>query len=143
MTGPLIRRTPLYGRPTFVYRCYDAAGRLLYVGCSTNPRERLNGHRASSWWFPQVATVRNVVFPSREYALTKERQAIAEEQPRWNLKSRWPYRSLWTADDYRDYFTALVRTPNGGVGTTRHLEAVANEARRRYGLRLTAEENAA
>jgi hypothetical protein len=39
-----------------VYRCFDASGRLLYVGCSGNVTRRLGSHHSKPWW-PLVAQV--------------------------------------------------------------------------------------
>lgn len=123
--------------PTFVYRCYDAAERLIYVGCSVSPRTRMENHRASSWWFPQVARVRYTIFPHRDYALRMERRAIAEENPRWNVMGRWPYRSLWTAEDYADYYTAASRTASPYTPKVQqHLANVAAECEHRYGVQI-------
>lgn len=35
----------------FVYRAYDGAGRLLYVGCTNNPAARMSAHAAGSLWY--------------------------------------------------------------------------------------------
>src|SRR4051794_36116728 len=37
--------------PTYIYRCYDEVGALIYVGCSSVPKQRMEQHRANSWWF--------------------------------------------------------------------------------------------
>lgn len=35
--------------PTFVYRCYDADGELLYLGISSNVGRRMGEHRTKPW----------------------------------------------------------------------------------------------
>lgn len=117
-------------QPHYVYRCYDAEGRLIYVGCSGVPRQRMEQHRLSSWWFDQVERIRYVVFPNKQYALDKEREAIAEENPRWNLRGR--QKALWAAEDYEDVHFALMKTGASDKRVQRH----ADEARRRYDLDL-------
>lgn len=41
--------------PRYIYRWYDAAGVLLYVGVTTDPAHRAQDHRTSSWWFRWAA----------------------------------------------------------------------------------------
>ncbi|WP_202033167.1 DUF3039 domain-containing protein [Nocardioides sp. WS12] len=120
-------------RPHFVYRCFDGDDRLIYVGCSASPRQRMDQHRGSSWWFNQVERTRYVVFNDKDYALGKEREAIATENPRWNLKGR--DRALWTAADYEDIHFAMIQ--NGA--SDKRLQKHADEARRRYSLDLLGE----
>lgn len=36
--------TPLLTRPHYLYRCYDANGRLLYIGCTIDPFKRWREH---------------------------------------------------------------------------------------------------
>lgn len=72
--------------PHYVYRCYDDGGRLLYVGITYNPPKRMEQHAAKSAWWPEVATVRNTVYPDMETALARERRAIFEESPLHNIK---------------------------------------------------------
>lgn len=125
-------------RPYFVYRCFDADGRLIYVGCTFDPAGRISTHRTTSWWGHQVEAVRVLVFPSKEYALAKEREAIATENPRWNTKGRWAHRALWTGDDYADYYACFTMAGNAGTSYNKqHLVRVVREAKQRYGLRLT------
>jgi len=45
---------------TALYRLYDAAGRLLYIGATFYPRTRMSQHRRTkSWWFPRSARCPN------------------------------------------------------------------------------------
>lgn len=75
-------------RPHYVYRYYDSAGALLYIGCTVNPRARDKQHRASSSWYSEVASVRRIVFPNRWYARQREREAIQAEHPAHNVRMR-------------------------------------------------------
>lgn len=75
-------------RTTFVYRCYDVEGRLLYVGCTTDPKTRLEAHRKNAWWWFQMSRTRLLVFEDRAYALAKESDAIAGEKPLWNVRGQ-------------------------------------------------------
>lgn len=126
--------------PHFVYRHYDAIGRLVYVGITNNPVTRLKTHRKSSWWFEQVTSSRMTVFPDRSYGLTKEREAIRVERPRWNVKGRWSTRSdIWTPDDYTDLRHAILQAidTTHGVHTDNTRKLVADidaELEARFGV---------
>lgn len=73
----------------YVYRLYDAAGELLYVGCTYDPRTRRSNHRLTTPWFSEVASFRLTVYPNRAHALEVERAVIAAEQPRHNVRHRY------------------------------------------------------
>lgn len=92
-----------------VYRCFDANGRLLYVGSSANLFGRLAQHRATSWWAPTVAKVNAEVYPNGIAARDVERRAIREEVPRWNKAGKWAGRHLWTQEDWNDWLTTCLR----------------------------------
>jgi hypothetical protein len=75
-----------YDRPAAVYRFYDAAGALLYVGMSNRPWDRLEwGHRKKSWW-RDVARQEVTWFRSGADALSAEARAIATEHPVHNAQ---------------------------------------------------------
>ena len=69
-----------------VYRCYDSAGDLLYVGCtSMTLAKRLAGHKRKPWW-PDVAEVRDQVVIGWQAARDAEVTAIKTERPRHNRR---------------------------------------------------------
>jgi excinuclease UvrABC nuclease subunit len=74
--------------PHYVYRLYDAAGVLLYVGCTYDPRTRRSNLRLTAPWFKDVATFRLTIYPNRGHALQVERAVIAAEHPRYNVIGR-------------------------------------------------------
>lgn len=123
--------------PHIVYRYFDANDRLIYVGCTRSPKQRMDQHRMGSWWHSQSVRVRLLVFPNKEYARWKETQAIATENPRWNVRDR--DRGLWTADDYADFLYALRQ--NGAA--LKRQEKVIAEAERRFQVDLNEIEVAA
>ena len=92
-----------------VYRCFDADGRLIYVGSTANLFGRLEQHRATSWWAPQVDRVQASVYLNGVEARAIERKAIREEQPRWNKAGRWPGRHGWTRDQWDDWMFMLIQ----------------------------------
>lgn len=77
-------RDPLV-RNHFVYRLFDQAGALLYVGCSIRPVDRIKEHRMMS---PEMvaATARVKVQGPYNYQTARqiERAAILSEDPRCN-----------------------------------------------------------
>lgn len=82
MTGPLpTRPAPGY---TAMYRFYDAAGALLYIGICDEPLKRWYTHASKEWW-PEVESFRVVWFPSRDEAVQAETTAIIFEHPRHNV----------------------------------------------------------
>lgn len=75
-------------RQPVVYRCYDAFGELLYIGCTENLNQRIRGHENTSpWWF-SVADIRLEHFTSAMDARRAERAAIRSEHPKFNRAHR-------------------------------------------------------
>lgn len=82
----------LVDAPHFVYRCFDADGRLLYIGCTVDVERRLTAHRRSAAWFPLLASVR-LVGPfvgsaARYRAMRAEERLIRAERPEFNAHHR-------------------------------------------------------
>lgn len=71
-----------------VYRVYDTAGRLLYVGCSSDVPARLRQHQQNAQWWLFHARVTTEDFPTREAG--REAEERATEHPRWNITGRSP-----------------------------------------------------
>lgn len=69
----------------YVYRCFNKAGQLLYVGFTSNLSRRMSQHKAGSIWFHIVAKTDIAEFSTREEALAEERRAIYSERPLCNL----------------------------------------------------------
>ncbi|MGW1160394.1 GntR family transcriptional regulator [Streptomyces sp. NPDC002519] len=72
---------------TALYRLYDAADRLLYVGITTNPETRFTSHATYKSWWGQVART-DVTWLQGTWheALAIEAAAIREEKPQFNGK---------------------------------------------------------
>lgn len=75
-------------RPTTLYRAYDAAGHLLYIGIAVDWTHRWNKHRERSPWFGQVKSLSLETHPDRRSAQEAERAAIAAELPLYNRNHR-------------------------------------------------------
>jgi hypothetical protein len=76
----------------YIYRFYDATGRLLYVGISSRPGTRLAGHRRTSAWFPQASYVVINKCENWHAADLAETKAIKEENPLYNVACQGPRR---------------------------------------------------
>ncbi len=119
----------------YVYRTYNASGRLLYVGCSRDPEVRLKQHWCSLW-FPECADVTLERHWSRQAALDAELDAIKTEWPLWNVQGspdaatvreeasragcaeleaieRQQYRSVRDISDHCDEVARMVRRALG------------------------------
>lgn len=83
----LLRQEWAKKTPTYLYRCRDSDGHLLYVGTSEWPVVRMETHRRKPWG-PDIVTVDLEEFPNRPAALAAERDAIRTEAPRHNLANR-------------------------------------------------------
>ncbi len=70
-----------YGKPTCIYRLYDANDVLLYVGVAYDFDARFKQHRYHKGWWPQVARKDIVWYECRVDALHAEARAIATENP--------------------------------------------------------------
>lgn len=75
---------------TALYRHFDGAGVLLYVGVSLSAVQRLAQHRQTAHWFEQIARVTIEWLPTRQRALEAETWAIANEGPVHNVRRPGP-----------------------------------------------------
>lgn len=71
---------------TAVYRLYDAAGVLLYVGISSRPDKRFEEHRKTKRWWFRVAT-REITWHQDRYAAEAEEYGVIQhEDPPYNMQ---------------------------------------------------------
>ena len=68
-----------------LYRFYDTAGALLYIGITANPPARFRAHSKEKDWWRTVTTIRVESHPDRVSVLAAERAAIVQERPRHNV----------------------------------------------------------
>jgi hypothetical protein len=121
----------------YVYRVYDTACELIYVGCTNDLFGRLAVHEEESWWAPQVAKVAAKVYPTAKSGLAAELKAIHTEHPRWNVKGRrWKTNRDWAQQHYVDYVTACLRAPVIGAGTLATIASIREIYRKRFGAEL-------
>ncbi|MFL9917390.1 DUF5710 domain-containing protein [Paraburkholderia fungorum] len=69
-----------------LYRHYDAAGRLLYVGISLNAYVRLAQHMVGADWASLAVRMDVETFDTWEAAHSVEREAIRLENPLYNVQ---------------------------------------------------------
>ena len=73
------------GKPSLLYRCYNAANDLMYVGVTYHISPRKSQHRKNWPWFAQVVRVDAEEYRWRRDALMAELTAIENEKPRHNF----------------------------------------------------------
>lgn len=71
----------------YVYRFFDAAGQLLYVGVTADPHTRWMQHQRRSAWAASAEMVSLERYAYEDLALDAERYAIRTEQPLHNVRS--------------------------------------------------------
>lgn len=81
------------GDRTVLYRFYDRAGALLYVGISNEPHRRWAAHERDSDWWGSVAVTHTEWYDTRTAAEGAEAEAIKRELPTFNrVHGQQPYR---------------------------------------------------
>ena len=78
MSAEVVAITP---EPSAVYRMYDAAGTLLYVGATSRLPMRVSEHGNQKPWFTSVDRIMVEHFPDRASALAAEADAQKRERP--------------------------------------------------------------
>lgn len=81
----------MYEGRTAVYRAYDDQDRLLYVGISPEPFDRLSQHARTRSWPSHAGRLTISWHDTRDEARAVEKDAIATEDPVFNRQGR-PYR---------------------------------------------------
>lgn len=119
------KRADLEKRPHYLYRHYDAAGQLLYIGLTTCPETR-PWVKADRPWLPQsVRCEISDPINNRTEAIVAEMNAIRDEWPLHNWPNRYrTYPVRPPAPAAPDFYSAgpaiaelvenLFRRANGG-----------------------------
>jgi predicted GIY-YIG superfamily endonuclease len=110
-------------RTQVLYRFYDRAGELLYVGITANMPGRLAAHRGDKSWFVEVDKIRLEHHVSREAVLSAEREAIIRERPKYNVvhNSGNPSRSKSVVVPPTEYGPWTFSSLKSGYRRTTHL----------------------
>lgn len=85
LPGGVEKGDPYGPESVAVYRLFNYAGALLYVGISGNPKGRFAQHAADKPWWRAVARWSVQWYPDRATALAEEARAIAKEVPAFNI----------------------------------------------------------
>lgn len=113
-----------------LYRLYNAAGELLYIGMSDNPSRRFVEHATSQPWRRKISVRETGAwYESRAEAHEAEMKAIRAEAPRYNEHrgiGAAPVRNIRVANYV--WFPALAKAQAEG----RSLTAVITAYLRRY-----------
>jgi excinuclease UvrABC nuclease subunit len=72
----------------YVYRAYNEAGDLLYVGSTHELGTRMDAHASQSTWWADAKRLTFTTYSSRADAYLAELGAIRCEYPRWNIRDR-------------------------------------------------------
>ncbi len=99
-----------------LYRFWNAAGDLLYVGLSGDPQARWRGHRANKPWWREIAQITLEHFDTLEDLKAAETAAIQTECPAYNVHHRRPSRC--------DLFPIPVRTRPPAIPAKTRSEAM-------------------
>lgn len=97
--GPRPNTSPSGDRRCALYRHFDAAGVLLYVGISDAPVDRGKDHARYSDWVQYAARIEAEWLDSRQAAEREERKAIRTERPIFNVA----HAAAHQAERARDY----------------------------------------
>lgn len=79
------------GMVTSMYRAFDGADHLLYLGIANAPRKRLVDHARWSDWAPHTERVAVEWFETRDAAEAAELAAITAERPLFNYAHADPW----------------------------------------------------
>lgn len=82
---PFPRHPDMSTEETWLYRMFDEAGVLLYIGISRDAFIRFAQHAKDKPWISQVAKWERESYPSRAQALRAEKAAIQAEHPLYNV----------------------------------------------------------
>lgn len=105
---------------TALYRLYDEAGVLLYIGISHQPDVRFEQHSKVKEWWPQVVRREVEWFDDRPSAAASEADAIRSEDPEHNgtyspRRDRHTVRDAVAADGVREISLSLARPKLAGL----------------------------
>jgi len=99
-----------------LYRFFDKAGAVIYIGSTWSPHVRWSEHEGRDW-FPDVATVTVEHYTDADELREAERAAIRTEQPRYNR--------LGLGIDYRRLAASVTAAEDAAAREQRHADDVA------------------
>jgi predicted GIY-YIG superfamily endonuclease len=75
---------------TYLYRCFDQYGTLLYAGITGDIAQRMSDHAKDKFWWGDVVKTSHQAFETREQALWAEWAVISTCHPLHNRSVRPP-----------------------------------------------------
>lgn len=84
-TPPAAYPETTVNQPVSLYRFFNAASELLYIGITNRVPRRLDEHGDDKPWYLEVADVKVEHHPNRDAALRAEKTAIKSERPKYNI----------------------------------------------------------
>ena len=119
---------------TTLYRLYDEAGVLRYVGATSCLEARLAYHKQRKLWFHKVAKVETCQFEDKDAALEREAKEIKELQPAFNIlqkttgikwgageakrrNEKYPYIGCRFSDELEQRIRALAKSSNRSISS--------------------------
>lgn len=96
--------------PTALYRFYDTAGGLLYVGITWNLKQRWRQHQRDKFWWPDVDRRAVHWYDNRAEAVAAEARVVEDEHPLYDQTDRQGAgaKSLTVSDLRAERDTALA-----------------------------------
>ena len=94
----------IWSKSCALYRHFDAAGVLLYVGVTRTPNIRLANHLLSSNWRDLITTITIERFLTRVEAVQAETTAIRTERPLYNRIGADPQWLDYVCDGIADLY---------------------------------------
>lgn len=120
-------------QPQVLYRMFDEAGALLYVGVSMNVAQRFAAHRAVKDWWGDIRQITLEHHAARNDVLQAETLAIRTELPRYNLADSVRNRTLTVVNASPDVRLSAMELAEArvvaAVQQVRALEAEIVDAR--------------
>lgn len=125
-----------YRREHFVYRYYDAAGRLLYVGCSMRPEKRLKEHKyGNAEMHSQIVKIRMQGPYNFKTARAIEYAALSNEYPAYGWT---PQRQAEFTAKSRMYNAAYLEARDAGLSMERAGQMASAYVDRNYSAEVAA-----
>lgn len=75
-------------RQTWLYKVFNRADNLLYVGITHNPVERMKSHKSHSIWWEDKEQMTWQSFETRHEAEIAERLSIKNDNPVFNIRGK-------------------------------------------------------
>lgn len=76
---------PADERPAYVYVVSDRAGRIIYIGQTVAPWNRIGQHAKGALWWGEAFSFAFFGYASQQDALMVETELIARHRPAWNV----------------------------------------------------------